>query len=166
MRIMRGILLALAWLAGGLLALVLITFAIAAWVWRDIPAERLEARYATPASQFAEIDGARIHFCDEGGPGPAVVLIHANFASLIGWDPWVENLRDRYRVVRFDMTSHGLSGADEDFACRRPGALDYPPRAARIHAEDGIRRSPAPVSRAGGPLARPVAPGRAARGAA
>ena len=112
MRILRGLLLALAWLAGGLLALVLITFAIAAWVWRDIPAERLEARYATPASQFAEIDGARIHFCDEGGPGPAVVLIHANFASLIGWDPWVENLRDRYRVVRFDMTSHGLSGAD------------------------------------------------------
>ena len=112
MRILRGILLALAWLAGGLLALVLIAFAIAAWVWRDIPAERLEARYATPASQFAEIDGARIHFRDEGGPGPALVLIHANFASLIGWDPWVEALQDRYRVVRFDMTSHGLSGAD------------------------------------------------------
>ena len=112
MRFLRGILLALAWLAGGLVALVLMAFAIAAWIWRDIPAERLEARYATPASQFAEIDGARIHYRDEGGPGPAVVLIHANFASLIGWDPWVENLRDRYRVVRFDMTSHGLSGAD------------------------------------------------------
>ena len=108
---MRVILLGLAWAVGGLVALVLIAFAVAAWIWRDIPAEKLEARYATPASQFAEIDGARIHYRDEG-QGPAVVLIHANFASLIGWDPWAEMLKDRFRVVRFDMTSHGLSGAD------------------------------------------------------
>ena len=111
MRILRGVLLALAWAAGGLIALALIGFAVAAWIWRDIPAEQLEARYGTPASRFAEIDGARIHYRDEG-QGPAVVLIHANFASLIGWDPWAEALKDRYRVVRFDMTSHGLSGAD------------------------------------------------------
>ncbi len=111
MRILRLVLLGLAWVVGGLVALVLVAFAIAAWIWRDIPAERLEARYATPASRFAEIDGARVHYRDEG-EGPAVVLIHANFASLIGWDPWVEALKDRYRVVRFDMTSHGLSGAD------------------------------------------------------
>ena len=111
MKILRRILLGLAWMAGGLVALALTAFAVAAWIWRDIPGEKLEARYATPASQFAAIDGARIHYRDEGS-GPAVVLIHANFASLIGWDPWVEALRDRYRVVRFDMTSHGLSGAD------------------------------------------------------
>lgn len=112
MRILRGILVGLAWAAGGLAALLLCGFAIAAWVWRDIPAEKLEARYATAASQFAQIEGARIHYRDEGGSGPAVVLVHANFASLIGWDPWVEALKDHYRVVRFDMTSHGLSGAD------------------------------------------------------
>lgn len=93
------------------MALALVAFGVAAWVWRDIPAETLEARYASPASRFAAIDGARIHYRDEGA-GPAVVLVHANFASLIGWDPWVEALRERYRVVRFDMTSHGLSGAD------------------------------------------------------
>ena len=108
---MRGILLALGWTAGGLAALALVAFAAAAWVWRDIPAETLEARYASSASRFAAIDGARIHYRDEG-TGPPVVLIHANFASLIGWDPWVEALKDRYRVVRFDMTGHGLSGAD------------------------------------------------------
>ncbi len=111
MKFLRRMLLALAWTAGGLSVLALAALAVAAWVWRDIPAERLEARYATPASQFARIDGARIHYRDEGS-GPAVVLVHANFASLIGWDPWVQILKDRYRVVRFDMTSHGLSGAD------------------------------------------------------
>ena len=123
MRFLRGFFLALAWIAGGLVALALIGFAVAVWIWRDIPAERLEARYATEASRFAEIDGARIHYRDEG-QGPAVVLIHANFASLIGWDPWVDALRDRYRVVRFDMTSHGLSGADATGDYSLPRTVD------------------------------------------
>ena len=123
MRIVRGILLGLCWAVGGLLALAVLAFGVAAWVWRDIPAETLEARYGTPASQFAEMDGARIHYRDEGS-GPAVVLIHANFASLIGWDPWVEALKDRYRVVRFDMTSHGLSGADATGDYSLPRTVD------------------------------------------
>jgi len=120
---MRGILLALGWTAGGLAALALVVFAAAAWVWRDIPAETLEARYASPASRFAAIDGARIHYRDEGA-GPPVVLIHANFASLIGWDPWAEALRDSYRVVRFDMTGHGLSGADSTGNYGLPRTVD------------------------------------------
>lgn len=83
----------------------------AIWAYRDIPAEVLETRYMSPASRFLNIDGVRIHYRDEGS-GPPIVLIHANFASLIGWDPWVDALKDRYRVIRFDMTSHGLTGPD------------------------------------------------------
>jgi pimeloyl-ACP methyl ester carboxylesterase len=83
----------------------------AIWIYRDIPAAVLESRYMTPASRFLNVDGVRIHYRDEG-TGPAVVLIHANFASLIGWDPWVAALKDNYRVIRFDMTSHGLTGPD------------------------------------------------------
>jgi pimeloyl-ACP methyl ester carboxylesterase len=41
-----------------------------------------------------------------------VVLVHANFSNLLDWEPWVLALKDRYRVVRFDMTSHGLTGPD------------------------------------------------------
>ena len=124
MRILSRLLLALAWTAAGLVVLALGAFSVGAWIWRDIPSATLEARYAAPASRFAAIDGARIHYRDEGS-GPAVVLIHANFASLIGWDPWVEALRDRYRVVRFDMTSHGLSGADRsgDYSLARTVSL-------------------------------------------
>jgi len=98
----------------GLLALVLvlgIAFGIASWIYRDIPADVLEARYAGPASRFMNVDGVRIHYRDEG-QGPAVVLLHANFGNLIGWDPWVEVLKDEYRVVRIDFTSHGLTGTD------------------------------------------------------
>ncbi len=86
---------------------------VALWAYRDIPAAELEARYAGPntASRFIEIDGVRMHYRDEGS-GPVIVLLHANFSNLIDWDPWVEALKDRYRVVRFDMTSHGLTGPD------------------------------------------------------
>ncbi|MDH5276785.1 MAG: alpha/beta hydrolase [Gammaproteobacteria bacterium] len=103
----------------GIIALV-----AALWVYRDIPAAELEARYAGPASRFITVDGARIHYRDEGS-GPPVVLIHANFSNLIDWDPWVDALRDKYRVIRFDMTSHGLTGPDPtgDYSQERTLAL-------------------------------------------
>lgn len=98
----------------GLGALVLLAIAallIAAWVYRDTPAAVLEARYTTPASRFLNIDGVRMHYRDEGN-GPPIVLIHANFGSLLSWDSWAEALKARHRVLRFDMTGHGLTGPD------------------------------------------------------
>ncbi len=83
----------------------------ALWIYRDVPAARLEAQYATPATRFVHIDGVRIHYRDEGR-GPAILLLHANFSNLLAWDPWVEALKDHYRVVRFDFTGFGLTGPD------------------------------------------------------
>jgi pimeloyl-ACP methyl ester carboxylesterase len=94
-----------------LVVLGLVGLGVALWAYRDIPAAELEARYAGPESRFIVIDGVRFHYRDEG-EGPVVVLFHANFSNLIDWDPWVEALKDRYRVVRLDMTSHGLTGPD------------------------------------------------------
>lgn len=84
---------------------------VALWAYRDIPAAELEARYGGVPSRFITIDGVRIHYRDEGS-GPVVVLLHANFSNLLDWEPWVDALKDHYRVVRFDMTSHGLTGPD------------------------------------------------------
>jgi pimeloyl-ACP methyl ester carboxylesterase len=94
-----------------LVVIAIICTGIALWTYRDIPAEQLEAQYANRASRFINIDGTRIHYRDEG-TGPAVLLLHANFSNLIGWDPWVDALQDSYRVVRMDFTSHGLTGPD------------------------------------------------------
>lgn len=107
-----------------LLGLYVLSVLAAMWVYRDIPAQELEAKYMGPASRFLNIDGVRIHYRDEGS-GPPVVLIHANFASLIGWDPWVDALKDNYRVICFDMTSHGLTGPDPsgDYTLARTVAL-------------------------------------------
>ncbi len=101
----------LGFLLAGLVLAGLISLVVALWVYRDIPAEQLEAKYTSPASRFINIDGVRLHYRDEGS-GPALVLIHANFGNLISWDPWVEALRARYRVIRFDMPGHGLTGPD------------------------------------------------------
>ena len=108
----------------GIGVLSAVALLIALWAYRDIPAAELEARYAGPTSKFITVDRARIHYRDEGS-GPVVVLLHANFSNLIDWDPWVEALKDRYRVVRFDMTSHGLTGPDPtgDYTQRRTLAL-------------------------------------------
>lgn len=96
---------------GALVLLVIAALLIAAWVYRDTPAAVLEARYTTPASRFLNIDGVRMHYRDEGN-GPPIVLIHANFGSLLSWDSWAEALKARHRVLRFDMTGHGLTGPD------------------------------------------------------
>ncbi len=101
----------LAYLIAAAVVASIIAICIALWVYRDIPANVLEAKYATRASRFINIDGTRIHFRDEGS-GPALLLLHANFGNLIGWDPWVDALKDSYRIVRMDFTSHGLTGPD------------------------------------------------------
>jgi len=81
------------------------------YVHRDIPAHVLEAEYARPPSKFVLVDGVRMHYRDEGH-GPTLLLVHGQFDSLLTWEPWAATLKSRYRVVRFDLTSHGLTGPD------------------------------------------------------
>lgn len=104
------------WIMKGLIAVALLlaaTFAGALWYYRDIPMTALEAKYAAPESQFITLDGVRIHYRDEGPrDGPVVLLNHAHWASVIMWDEWADALKDKYRVVRFDMAGHGLTGND------------------------------------------------------
>ena len=107
---------------GVLLLIMIAAVLIAMLAYRDIPREQLEAKYMNDESRFMNIAGARLHYRDEGPrDAPAVLLIHANFASLLGWEPWVEALKSDYRVVRFDMTSHGLTGPDpaDDYTLER-----------------------------------------------
>lgn len=96
---------------GGFLLVIGLAFLVAAWVYRDIPAEILEAKYTTPASRFLNVDGVRVHYRDEGS-GPPLVLLHANFGSLLSWDNAVDVLKKKHRILRFDMTGHGLTGPD------------------------------------------------------
>ena len=41
-----------------------------------------------------------------------LLLIHSHYFNMRMWNDWMPQLRDRFRVIRFDMTSHGLTGPD------------------------------------------------------
>jgi pimeloyl-ACP methyl ester carboxylesterase len=79
----------------------------------DIPRKVLEAKYATPPSQFMTLpDGARVHYRDRGPrDAEALVLLHGSNASLFTWEPWAKALSDHFRVISLDLPGHGLTGA-------------------------------------------------------
>lgn len=79
--------------------------------WLNISLAEVEARYTTPQSRFAVIDGVRLHYMDEGS-GPTVVLLHASFMSLRFWDQLAAALSKQHRVVRLDFPMAGLTGPD------------------------------------------------------
>lgn len=91
--------------------LVVAAAAAAVWIYRDLPAAQVEQKYRHPASRHLDVDGVRIHYVDEGR-GPPVLLIHAHYFSLRMWEPWAERLKHTHRVVRLDLTSHGLTRPD------------------------------------------------------
>ncbi|MDA0571469.1 alpha/beta fold hydrolase [Burkholderia gladioli] len=53
------------------------------------------------------------HVDVQGPPeAPALVLLHSLGTDLHLWDPQMERLTQRYRVVRLDIRGHGLSAVD------------------------------------------------------
>jgi pimeloyl-ACP methyl ester carboxylesterase len=71
--------------------------------------DAIVARYADADSHFVVLDGVNIHYKDQGN-GPAVLLVHGSVGDLGDWDGWVRVLSTRYRVIRLDLPSFGLSG--------------------------------------------------------
>lgn len=112
------------WVVAGIALLGALLLAAGAVAYRDVPAAKVDAKWGTPPSKFVVVDGVRIHYRDEGS-GPVVVLLHANYASLFMWEPWAAALKDGYRVIRLDMTAHGLTGVDPtgDYGLPRTVAL-------------------------------------------
>ncbi|MDQ3030962.1 MAG: alpha/beta fold hydrolase [Myxococcota bacterium] len=90
-----------------------------------------------PASaRFAQIDGTRVRFVDEG-EGPAVVMLHGFASSLETWAAVMPEVRARHRVLALDLRGFGWTD--------RPDG-DYSPEAqARLVLalmdEQGIERA-------------------------
>jgi pimeloyl-ACP methyl ester carboxylesterase len=82
----------------------------------DVPVAALEARWATPPSQFIDLAGMKVHIRDEGprdDPAP-IVLIHGTSANLHTWDGWARELKANRRVISFDLPGFGLTGPSPD----------------------------------------------------
>lgn len=82
---------------------------------KGVSASDLEAQYATSDDRFVVIGGARVRIREEGDPSaPPIVLIHGFTHSLETWDGWAEALKPDYRVIRYDLLGHGLTGPDPE----------------------------------------------------
>lgn len=79
----------------------------------DIPLSELKPAYAPAPSKFMMIDGATVHYRDEG-TGYPIVLIHGMSSSLHTWQGWADILSKNYRVIRMDLPGFGLTGPTTD----------------------------------------------------
>lgn len=99
----------------GFIALVVLA-ALAFALWsgtRGLSPQALEARYMTAADRFVDVAGLRVRVREEGPEGaPALILMHGFIYSLETWDEWTPALSDDYRIIRFDLAGHGLTGPD------------------------------------------------------
>jgi pimeloyl-ACP methyl ester carboxylesterase len=69
---------------------------------------------------FHHRDGARIAY-REAGTGPGLVLLHSAMLTHREWEPVVEHLTHRYRLVMPDLPLHG----DSEDRPRHPYTLDW-----------------------------------------
>jgi pimeloyl-ACP methyl ester carboxylesterase len=94
------------------LVLALVLAGIAASWAPDRTASELAPKWATPPSQFIDLQGMRVHLRDEGprdDPLP-IVLLHGTSASLHTWEGWASALRGERRVIRVDLPGFALTG--------------------------------------------------------
>lgn len=92
----------------------------------DIPYATLEAKYANASSRYMEMpDGVRVHYRDQGASGgPVIVMVHGFAASLHAWEPWVQRLGGRYRIITLDLPAHGLTRAPKGYIPTPDGNAD------------------------------------------
>ena len=99
----------LLWPLATVLALIAVYLLWAAWAYRDIPVDLLEQKYGGAALRKLDTGDATLRY-KLSGQGPAVVLIHSHYYDMGMWDGWVEALNSDYTVLRYDLSSHGLTG--------------------------------------------------------
>ncbi len=60
------------------------------------------------SSRFVQVDGASIHYGDNGGGAP-LILLHGGLSSGTHWEPLLPELADGFRVITPDSRGHGRS---------------------------------------------------------
>jgi pimeloyl-ACP methyl ester carboxylesterase len=76
-----------------------------------VPYSDLAEKYTNESSQYMDVNGLKVHYRIEG-QGPPLLLLHGVSSSLHTWDAWVDQLKDKYQVIRLDMPGFGLTGPD------------------------------------------------------
>jgi pimeloyl-ACP methyl ester carboxylesterase len=116
---------------GGILLLLSLAVLFLWWSNRDLPVEVLEQRYGGDNLQTVDVQGVPLRYKVEG-QGPPLLLLHSHFYTMRMWQPWVDELAGDFTLIRYDLTSHGLTGPDptDDYSRQRGielalGLLDH-----------------------------------------
>ena len=72
---------------------------------------------------YHHADGARVAY-RETGTGPTLALLHSAMLSHKEWEPIIDSLSDRYRLVLPDLPLHGDSEAGPSYPYTRDWLLD------------------------------------------
>jgi pimeloyl-ACP methyl ester carboxylesterase len=98
------------WLLGSVLALLFILGIV--FYQKDQSPEVIYKKYALASSQQIAIGGVQLHYSDEGNrlDSTPLLLIHGTSSSLRTWDGVTAQLKNQYRIIRFDLPGFGLTG--------------------------------------------------------
>ena len=99
-----------------LLVIVILILGFVAFNWKnDVSVEELKKKYTNTESEFVEIDGMQVHFRDQGLATDSlpIVLIHGTGASLHTWESWVNELKNKHRIITLDIPAYGLTGPNK-----------------------------------------------------
>ena len=66
-------------------------------------------KYTNQHSRFVVLNGAMVHYRDEGNGYP-IIMLHGAFSSLHTYNAWAEELKQDFRVIRYDLLGFGLTG--------------------------------------------------------
>jgi pimeloyl-ACP methyl ester carboxylesterase len=100
-------------IGGILLILVFVIGAFVIFAWApERPVSELKGRWAKPPSIFVNVAGMSVHLRDEGPrtDRKPIVLLHGTSSSLHTWEGWAQALKNKHRVIRFDLPGFGLTG--------------------------------------------------------
>jgi pimeloyl-ACP methyl ester carboxylesterase len=145
-------------LTGSLLGLIVVFMvawsAYALWKYPDLPVATVQEKYyAGRDIRVADVDGVSLHYTIEGQPlgqAPVIALLHSHYWSMLMWDAWVEQLQDKFTIVRYDLTTHGLTGGDpkDDYTAYRGAEL-----LAGLLDNIGVKKASVAGSSSGGSIA-------------
>ena len=76
----------------------------------------LTREYGSPPSEFISLpNGVNLHVRDEGdSQSPTIIFLHGHTEDLHTWNNMAKKLVEKFRVIRFDLRRHGLTGPAPD----------------------------------------------------
>ena len=88
----------------------LLLFLVACMIWSCSTTKPLNQ---SVAKGYIPVKDSKIYY-EAVGQGDPIVLLHAGFLDHTMWQPQVEALKSKYRVITLDMPAHGLSERGKD----------------------------------------------------